>query len=163
MDCSDVPYVSGPLQSITLDRAPKNTVTGNTITGADFGVRVEDDDAVVTKNTFSASSPADYAVVVGTPFRTSALDEPVAHAVVGHNDATIVGNPSPYRWVDGVAALRDYGNVALGAPSRLCAAPDIPRGPFVMVYAIALQDPTQPPVPPPAYTVPSLGVLPACT
>jgi hypothetical protein len=31
-----------------------------------------------------------------------------------------------------------------------------------MVYAVAPQDPSQPPVPPPAYTVASLGVLPAC-
>jgi parallel beta-helix repeat protein len=162
MDCSDVPYVSGPLQTITLDRAAKNTVRGNTIVGADFGVRVEDDHAIVAGNTFSASSASDYAVVVGTPYRTSALDEPVKDATVARNVSTIVGNASPYRWVDGVAALHDEDNVSLGAASAMCEAPEIPRGPFVMVYAIALQDPSRPPVPPPAYTVPSLGVLPAC-
>jgi hypothetical protein len=32
-----------------------------------------------------------------------------------------------------------------------------------MVYAFAIQDPSQPPVPPPAYSVPSLGILPPCT
>jgi parallel beta-helix repeat protein len=163
MDCSDVPYVSGPLQAITLDRAAKNTVRGNTIVGADFGVRVEDDHAIVSGNTFSASNPADSAVVVGTPYRASALAEPVKDTEVARNVSTIVGNHSPYRWVDGVAALHDDHNVALGAASATCEAPDIPRGPFVMVYAIALQDPSQPPVPPPDYTVPSLGVLPACS
>ena len=30
MDCSDVPYVSGPVQAITLDRAPRTTVRSTT-------------------------------------------------------------------------------------------------------------------------------------
>jgi len=162
MDCSDVPYKSGALQSITLDRAPYTTVTGNVIAGADFGVRIEDDHATVSRNRFIASSAGDYAVVVGTPYRTAVLGEPVSHTIVAHNVSTIMGNPSPYRWVDGVTALRDEHNLALGQMSAFCKAPDLPRGPFVMVYAVALQDPSQPPVAPPAYTVPSLGVLPGC-
>ncbi len=163
MDCSDVPYVSGPLKAITLDRAPYNTVRGNLVAGADFGVRVEDDHTTVTSNRFVASNAADYAVVVGTPYRTTVLARPVAHTTVAHNVASIAGNPSPYRWVDGFTDLRDVRNVALGKVSAFCKAPDIPRGPFVMVYAFAVQDPSQPPVPPPAYTVPSLGILPACS
>lgn len=162
MDCSDVPYVSGPLQSITLDRAPYNTVRSNLIVNANFGVRVEDDHTTVTGNRFIASSAADDAVVVGTPYRTSALAHPVTHTVVARNVSTITGNPSPYRWVDGFIDLRDSHNVALGTTSAMCKAPDIPRGPFVMVYAFAIQDPSQPPVPPPAYSVPSLGILPPC-
>jgi len=162
MDCSDVPYVSGPLRSITLDRAPHNTVQGNVIVGADFGVRVEDDHTTVTGNRFVAPSAADYGVVVGTPYRTNVLHEPVSDTVVARNVSSIAGNPSPYRWVDGVAGLRDDRNLASGHLSPFCRAPDVPRGPFVMVYAFALQDPSQPPVPAPAYKVPSLGVLPAC-
>jgi parallel beta-helix repeat protein len=162
MDCSDVPYVSGPFKAITLDRAPYTTVRANVIVGAAFGVRVEDDHATVVQNWFVASSPADYAVIVGTPYRTGVLGEPVTDALVAGNLSSITGNPSPYRWVDGVSALHDAYNVALGKVSALCKAPDVPRGPFVMVYAVAPQDPSQPPVPPPAYTVASLGVLPAC-
>ncbi len=163
MDCSDVPYVSGPLKAITLDRAPYTTVNGNLIAGADFGVRVEDDHATVTNNTFVASNAADYAVIVGTPYRTSVLSRPVANTLVARNVSTIAGNASPYRWVDGFTNLREVHNAALGKVSAMCKAPDVPRGPFVMVYAFAIQDPSQPPVPPPAYTVPSLGRLPACT
>ena len=162
MDCSDAPYVSGPLKAITLDRAPDNTVRGNLIAGADFGVRVEDDHATVTGNRFLSSNAADYAVVVGTPYRTSALAKPVSHTVVARNVSSITGNPSPYRWVDGADHLRDDHNIALRKVSTFCEAPDVPRGPFVMVYAVAPQDPSQPPPPAPPYTVPSLGVLPAC-
>jgi hypothetical protein len=162
MDCSDVPYVSGPLQAITLDRAPYNTARDNVIVGADFGVRVEDDDATITRNRFVGSGASQYAVVVGTPYRTRVLDHPVTDTVVTGNDATITGNASPYRWVAGVDGLRDARNTALGHAATFCLAPDVPRGPFVMVYAVALQDPSQPPVAPPPYTVPSLGELPAC-
>jgi hypothetical protein len=163
MDCSDVPYVSGPLQSITLDRAPYNAVRRNVILGADFGVRVEDDHATINGNHFFGSDPADYAVVVGTPYRTTVKGEPVSHTVVTRNVSMISGNASPFRWVDGVSDLHDFKNVALEKLSAFCRAPDIPRGAFVMVYAFALQDPSQPPVAPPPYDIPSLGVLPACS
>jgi hypothetical protein len=138
-------------------------VRGNLIVGADFGVRVEDDRATVTRNRFMSSNASDYAVVVGTPYRTTALGRPVSDAVVTRNTSLILGNPSPYRWVDGVTRLRDAHNVALGKVSVTCQAPEIPRGPFVMVYAFALQDPSQPPVQPPPYSTPSLGVLPGCS
>jgi hypothetical protein len=99
---------------------------------------------------------------VGTPYRTTALGRPVTDTLVARNESSIVGNSSPYRWVGGVSGLRDRRNVALGAATAMCEASSVPRGPFVMVYAIASQDPSQPPKPPPAYEVPSLGVLPAC-
>jgi hypothetical protein len=162
MDCSDVPYVSAPLQAITLDRAPHNTARDNVIVGADFGVRVEDDDATITRNQFVGSRASQYAVVVGTPYRTRVLDHPVTGTVVTGNRAAITGNASPYRWVDGVTDLRDARNTALDHAATFCMAPDMPRGPFVMVYAVALQDPSQPPVAPPPYTVPSFGELPSC-
>jgi hypothetical protein len=162
MDCSDVPYVSGPLQAITLDRARYNTARDNVVVGADFGVRVEDDHATVTGNQFVGAKPSQYAVVVGTPYRTRVLGRPVTGTVVTPNRATITGNASPYRWVDGVTDFTDARNTAFGRASRFCLAPDVPRGPFVMVYEVAAHDPSQPPVPPPPYTVPTLGALPAC-
>ena len=50
MDCSDVPYVSGPARAITLDRAPRTTVRNNVIGDATYGVRVEDDGARIVGN-----------------------------------------------------------------------------------------------------------------
>jgi hypothetical protein len=162
MDCSDPPYVSGPLQAITLDRAAHNRIRGNAIAVAHFGVRVEDDDTFVAGNRFFGSTPDIDAIVVGTPYRAAVLGRPVTHTRLDGNDSEIVGNPSPYRWVEGVRDLVAVHNRADGAAAGICGAPSIPRGPFVMVYAVALQDPTLPPVPPPPYTVPSLGVLAPC-
>ncbi len=162
MDCSDVPYVSGPLQAIILDRAPRNTVRGNTFAHLNFGVRVEDDNATVVGNHFFGEDPSQFAVVVGTPWRTQALNRPVAHATVVGNQSSIAGNLDPYRWVDGIFDLSDHANTALGTTAAFCNAPSVYRPPFVMAYAFALQDPTEPPVPPPAYRVPSLGALPRC-
>ena len=162
MDCSDVPYVSGPLLAITRDRAASNTITANTIYGENFGVRVEDDDTSVLRNTIIGTDPSNFAVIVGTPYRTTVLHHPVSHTIVRGNVASIAGNTDPFRWVDGVADLVATRNTANGSVRSFCAAPDVPRGPFVMVYAFAPQDPNQPPQPPPDYSVPSLGPLPAC-
>jgi hypothetical protein len=162
MDCSDVPYVSGPIQAITLDRAPHTTVRSNVIGGADYGVRVEDDGARVVSNLIGAPDASHHAIVVGTPFRTTALGHPVTDTIVKDNVSTIVGNPSPYRWVDGVAGLDARRNLALGDSAAFCSAPELPRGPFVMVYALAVQDPSGPPVPKPEYETPRLGALPPC-
>ncbi|HEY1741275.1 MAG TPA: right-handed parallel beta-helix repeat-containing protein [Acidimicrobiia bacterium] len=162
MDCSDTPYVSGPLLAITRDRAAHNSITDNTVWGENFGIRVEDDNTAVLRNHIIGTAPSQFAVIVGTPYRTSALDLPVNHTIVRSNVATIVNNPSPYRWVDGVADLRAGNNTANGRQRSFCPAPDVPRGPFVMVYAFAPQNPDDPPQPPPAYSVPSLGVLPLC-
>jgi hypothetical protein len=162
MDCSDVPYAVGPLRAITLDRAPHTTAFGNVIIATDFGVRVEDDGAIVAANRIIADDPAAAAIVVGTPYRTTALGRPVTDTVVVANRAEITANVSPYRWVDGVGALWEDANLAHGAPSRFCPAPTIARGPFVMVDAFALEDPNGPPVDPPPFERPRLGVLAPC-
>jgi hypothetical protein len=86
----------------------------------------------------------------------------VTDTVVRGNVSGIVGNASPFRWVDGLGTLDARRNTALGVPSGFCEAPSVPRGPFVMVYALAVQDPGAPPVPKPDFEVPRLGPLPAC-
>jgi hypothetical protein len=162
MDCSDVPYVSGPIQAITLDRAANNTVRDNLIDDVTYGVRVEDDGTRVIRNRIGGVDGGHWAVVVGTPFRTAVLDHPVTNTIVRGNVSTIVGNPSPYRWVDGTANLLAWDNTAVSGPSGFCAAPDLPRGPFVMTYAIAVQDPNGPPAPRPDFEIPRLAAQPPC-
>ena len=162
MDCSDVPYVSGPVQAITLDRAPRTTVRSNVITDVHYGIRVEDDGTRIVSNLIGGADASVHAVIVGTPFRAAALGHPVLATLVKDNVSTIVGNASPYRWVDGVGDITARGNTALGAPSAFCGAPDVPRGPFVMTWAIAVQDPNGPPVPKPDFEVPRLGALAPC-
>jgi len=162
MDCSDVPYVSGPALAITLDRAPRTEIRGNLIGDTYSAIRVEDDGTRVLSNVIGGVDATRHGIIVGTPYRTSVLHHPVTDTVVQGNVSLIRGNRSPYRWVDGVAGLDARGNTALGVPAAFCAAPDVPRGPFVMVYALALQDPNGPPVPRPAYTVPRLGALGPC-
>ena len=90
------------------------------------------------------------------------LHHPVTNTIVRDNVSNITGNSSPYRWVDGVAGLDARGNTALGRRSAFCPAPDVPHGPFVMVDAVAVQDPNGPPVPKPTFTIPRLGALPPC-
>lgn len=158
MDCSDVPYIAGPLQAIIRDRAAHTTITDNTIGLTDFGVRIEDDGTVVRANRFVGRSAADYAVVVGTPFRPA----PVSDTTVSDNVSVIPGNPDPYRIVDPTRRLVATGNSALGVARSFCGAPEIPRGPFVMVSAFAPQDPHDPPVDPPDIEPISLGVLAPC-
>ena len=163
MDCSDVPYVSGPLQAITLDRAARNVVDANVIADVEYGVRVEDDGAVVTGNDFTGPDATHHAVIVGTPWRTRVLGRPVMNTVVRGNRSSIAGNTSPYRWVDGVVGLDAGRNRALGRRSRICQAPDLPRRSLIFVDALAVQDPNGPPAPKPDYTVPKLGALPPCS
>lgn len=162
MDCSDVPYVSGPVQAIILDRAANNVVQANFFTDSEYGVRVEDDGAAVTGNRFAGSDATHHAIFVGTPWRTEVLHHPVTNTVVRDNRSTIAGNQSPYRWVDGVEGLDARRNRALGRRARFCAAPDIPRRTFIFVDALAVQDPNGPPAPKPEYTVPVLGAIPPC-
>ena len=162
MDCSDVPYLRGPVQAITLDRAARNVVNANSFADSEYGVRVEDDGSVVTGNDFAGPDATNHAVIVGTPWRTRVLAHPVTNTVVRGNRSSIVGNTSPYRWVDGVSALDAGRNRALGRRSRLCEAPGLPRRSLIFVDALAVQDPNGPPVPKPDYTVPKLGALSPC-
>jgi hypothetical protein len=162
MDCSDVPYLSGPIQAITLDRAANNTIRGNAFEDVTYGVRVEDDGTRVIRNTFKGVDAGKWAVVVGTPFRTTVLDHPVTNTIVRGNRSLIVGNPNPYRWVTGTQTLLAWRNRAQGVETGFCAAPEPPRGPFVMTYAIAIQDPNGPPVPKPDFEIPRLAPQPPC-
>lgn len=163
MDCSDEPYVSSPIQAITLDRAANNTIRGNTILEVTYGVRVEDDGTRVVRNTFLGTDASKWAVIVGTPFRSTVLGHPVTNTTVRGNRSRIVGNASPYRWVTATVGLLAWRNRALGADTAFCEAPEPPRGPFVMTYAIAVQPANAPPVPKPDFEIPRLGALPACS
>lgn len=158
MDCSDPQYATG----ITLDRAPRTTVTGNTFKNVVYGVRVEDDAARVIGNRFITGDAGSYAVVVGTPYRTTLLDRPVTGTVLAGNRAAITGNASPYRWVDGETDSTVTANTANGTTVRWCKSADLPRGPFVMALAIAFEPVGSPVTPTPDLTFPTVGPQPPC-
>ena len=163
MDCSDPAYVSTAAQRISLDRAARTTVSRNTFRDVVYGVRVEDDGTTVAGNRFIAGSGSSYAVIVGTPYRTSVLAQPVRDTSIIGNRAEISGNPSPYRWVDGETGTVFTRNVADDVPVGWCSGADLPRGPFVFVIAVAFEPPGSPVTPPPDLTVPVVGPPPACT
>ncbi len=158
MDCSDPQYAPG----ITLDRAPRTTVTVNTFRDVVYGVRVEDDGAKVAGNSFVAADAASYAVIVGTPFRTTVLHRPVNGTVLLGNRAVITGNTSPYRWVDGETGSTVAANLANGAPVGWCKSADLPRGPFVFDIAFAYEPVGSPVTPPPDLTFPTVGPQTPC-
>ncbi len=162
MDCSDPPYVKQGLTWITLDRAAGNAVVANRFTDVVYGVRVEDDDTRVARNRFEAGDATHHAVVIGTPYRTSALSRPVRGTELLANRAMILGNGDPYRWVEGQTGTRVARNRALGRPASLCEGRSLPRGPFVMTLALAYEPPGAPETPPLDLTVPTVGALPAC-
>lgn len=103
-----------------LDHAADNVIRQNSFIDVTYGVRVEDDGNQVLDNHFTASSPDHHAVLVGTPFRNDVLGEPVTGTVLEGNVSDIVGNPDPYRWIDGASDTTGSGNMALGAPSSIC-------------------------------------------
>lgn len=159
MDCSDPQYSPG----ITLDRAPRATVSGNTFRNVVYGVRVEDDQAKVIGNRFVADDAGSYAVVVGTPYRTQLLQRPVTGTVLAANRSTITGNASPYRWVDGESDSRVLGNVANGRAVGWCRSQDLPRGPFVMALRVVIEPVGSPVTPtPPDLAFPTVGPQPPC-
>jgi hypothetical protein len=162
MECSDKPYLNSGLASITLDRAARNQVLSNSFRDVVYGVRVEDDSTKVVGNEFSGPDAAHHAVVIGTPYRTSVLHEPVSGTVLVGNRSTIAGNPDPYRWVEGEAGTTVALNRALGAPVGICQGKRLPRGPFVMTLAFALEPPGAPVTPAPDLTVPTVGALAPC-
>jgi hypothetical protein len=141
MDCSDPQYLPG----IALDYAADNVVRGNAFQDVTYGVRVEDDRARIEGNTFTGADPAAQAVVVGTPYRTSALDRPVDGSVVTGNQADIAGNPNPYRWVHGQVNTTFTGNHSLGRLVGFCEGVPPARGPFVMAVAVVPAEPGVPP------------------
>lgn len=157
MDCSDPPYLPG----YVLDFAADNVVRGNVFQDVTFGVRVEDDGTVIEGNQFTGGDPAALAVVVGTPFRTSALGQPVDGTVITGNRAFIAGNGNPYRWVHGQQHTTFAGNESLGRPAGFCEGVPPARGPFVMAVAVQAAEPGNPPTGEPP-VLPPPDPLPPC-
>ena len=128
MECSDPTYVKQGITWIALDRAARNRVLANSFRNVTYGVRVEDDDAKVMGNSFSGPDATHHAVVIGTPWRTSALGKPVRGTALIANTSAIRSNQNPYRWVEGQTRSTVVLNRALGrwvgisARSRPCRA-----------------------------------------
>ena len=162
MECSNVPYFEAPVTQYTLDRAADNVVRDNQFNGPDYGVRVEDDGTQVLDNLFLGPDAGHHAIVVGTPYRTQYLGDPVHNIRIQGNRSEIVDNPDPYRWVHGVDGLTDLDNTALGQPTTLCEGATLPRGPFVMALEVGLPNPDGTVPPRPDLTFPVLGPLPPC-
>ena len=125
-------------------------------------MRVEDDHTTVVANRFSAPDAGHHAVVIGTPARTTALGRPVRGTALVANRSAIRGNVNPYRWVEGEADTTVARNRALGRPVGICRGESLPRGPFVMTLAFALEPEGAPVTPAPDLTVPTLGALAPC-
>jgi parallel beta-helix repeat protein len=162
MECSNPPYLTGPGSSVTLDRAARNVVRDNTFDDVTYGVRVEDDGTQVVDNVFTGPDGTHHAVVVGTRYRTGALDHPVRHTTVTGNVATIAANAFPYRWNHGVEDLTTRGNLANGRAVGLCRGTPLPHTAVIFVLAAAPENPQDPPEPPPGLAAPTVGVLPRC-
>jgi len=158
MECSDPQYLPG----YSYDVADDNTVRNNTFTDVTFGVRIEDDDAVVEDNTFTSSDPAHQAIVLGTRYRTTALAEPVLNASITGNQADIAGNTSPYRWIWGHSGTTFDDNLSQGREVGMCEGEQPAVGPFVMVVAFVAAQPPTPPVVDPLPTLPEPEPLPPC-
>jgi parallel beta-helix repeat protein len=142
MECSDPQYLPG----YVLDHARGNVVHGNRFQNVTFGVRVEDDAAVVTDNEFVSADAIDEAIVVGTRYRTEALSRPVDGTIITGNTASIAGSPDPYRWIWGRTNTTFSDNESLGRVVSLCEGVQPPVGPFVMTVAFeVLADPDNPP------------------
>jgi len=69
---------------------------------------------------FTGTAPDRHAVIVGTPWRTDVLQQPVSGTVLRDNSSSIAGNVSPYRWVHGEVGSTVEGNSALGSPVGWC-------------------------------------------
>ncbi|MBK5289766.1 MAG: right-handed parallel beta-helix repeat-containing protein [Acidimicrobiia bacterium] len=162
MECSNVPYFEAPVTQYTLDRAADNVIRGNQFNGPDYGVRVEDDGTQVLDNLFLGPDAGHHAIVVGTPYRTQYLSDPVHNTRIQGNKSEIVGNPNPFRWVHGVDGLVDLDNTALGLPTAICEGVTLPRGPFVMALEVGLPNPDGSIPPRPDLAFPVLGPLPPC-
>lgn len=157
MECSDPQYLPG----YALDYARDNVVRSNAFQNVTFGVRVEDDRAVVADNTFTSGNPIDEAIVVGTQHRTTVLSQPVDGTTITGNVADIAGSPNPYRWIWGHTGTTFADNRSLGRVVGFCEGVQPPVGPFVMTVAFELlADPANPPME--IRELPLPGVLPPC-
>lgn len=148
MDCSDPAYVSDPLTRVALDVARDAVVRGNTFTGVTYGVRVEDDRAVVEDNVFIDVDPAHVAIVVGTRFRTPVLGLPVDGTTIVGNHATIAGNTNPYRWIHGHTHTTFTDNESHGRVVGFCEGVQPATTPFIFTIAFTVADPANPPTGP---------------
>ena len=101
MDCSDPAYLSGPLTAVHLDPARDNVVRRNKFTEVIYGVRIEDDGALVEKNRFTSTDPTHQAIILGTKHRTEVLGQPVDGTTIRSNRSNIDGNAEPYGWIHG--------------------------------------------------------------
>jgi len=162
MACASPAYVNEGYVRVVLDHADHNVVDRNRFLDVTYGVRVEDDATTVSNNTFDAQTPDHHAVVVGTPYRTSRLGQPVRGTVLVGNVSRIAANPNPYRWVDGETQTTVQANSAVGLPVGICQGPELPRQAFIFVIALAFANPDGTPPPTPDLAVPTLGALPAC-
>ena len=161
MDCSDPAYVDEPGKEVSLDHAPDNTIRANRFTGVTYGVRVEDDGTTVEGNHFEQTAADQHPVIIGTPYRTEVLDEPVTGTVLRDNTTT-GANDSPYRWVHGERDTTVEGNTASGRPVGMCEGEPPPRQLFVMVIAVAAPNPDGSRPATPDLTIDTLGALPSC-
>ncbi len=135
LDCSESSYISGKLFDIKLDHAPNNTVLNNTFYDVTYGVRIEDNGTRVIGNKFYGGSNANYAVVVGTRYRTSMLSEPVSGTSIIDNISNIP-NPSPYRWIYGQVDSKFQNNSSLNLFANWCPGKDLPLDPLLFVEAV---------------------------
>lgn len=157
MDCSDPQYMPG----VVLDHAADDVVRENVFEDVTFGVRVEDDRAVVADNVFTSADPAHQAVVIGTRFRTDALGQPVEGTTITGNQAAIAGSASPYRWIHGHAGTTFTDNRSHDRVTGLCEGEQPPIGLFVFVVDAVVFDPASPPSSEPR-EFPPPAVLPPC-
>jgi parallel beta-helix repeat protein len=135
MDCSDVPYVTGPLRAIYLDPAPDNIVRGNMVLDVVQGVRVEDDGNRVEDNLFVVTDQQT-AVLIGTRERTAALGQPVSNTIVTGNEALSTVPIEPYRWAYGQTGTTFAENLANELPAALIEGTPPPINPFLFAEEI---------------------------
>lgn len=157
MNCTDAEYAPG----YRLDYAADNTARDNVFQDVTYGIRVEDDGAIVEGNTFVSDDAAHLAVLLGTPVRTTVLGLPVDGTRVAGNRASIAGSKNPYRWVDGHVNTTFDDNYSFDRPVGLCEGVPPARGPFVMAIEVVLVDPNDPP-PEGSPTLPPPEPLPPC-
>ncbi len=157
MNCTDPEFAPG----YRLDHADDNSVRSNVFHDVTYGVRVEDDRAIVENNEFFSTDGAHVAVILGTPIRTSVLGLPVDGTRILGNRAHIEGSKNPYRWVHGHVSTTFAGNQSLGRPVGLCEGVPPARGPFVMTIAFVAADRNEPPTGEPPVLAPP-EPLPPC-
>ena len=163
MDCTKPAYVEGLLQRVTRDFAADNTVRANTFVDVRYPIRVEDDGTIVEGNTITSTDPTHHGIIVGTEFRTTGLDEPVARTSIVGNTIDIAGNESPIRWIHGYDGITVDDNTANGSPVGICEGLQPPRLTLIWVIAAAFEPAGAPVTPPPASLEhPVLGALAPC-